>query len=201
MTLAGVTGHIARHVAPAPIEVVAVGHMNRPGAVHPPSVDVRAAPQQLVDRLELPRHRRPVNRLVGSLVALAQQIGFRIEQRPHLLQVVLAQCKRHRLAFRRRVELSLERVHQHALHGRIAAVTRDLDRVIVNPEIHRVGVVLEQKPRNVNVVLAHREIERLAVVVVGARQRAVLGNERLRRPEIAPGASLEQRPHIRAATG
>jgi hypothetical protein len=74
--------------------------VNWPGAVHPPGVDVRATPQQLVDRVELSRHRGPVNRLVGSPVALADQLRLGVEQRAHPLQVVVAKCQRHRLALR-----------------------------------------------------------------------------------------------------
>jgi hypothetical protein len=175
--------------------------MNGAGAVHPPGVDIRAAHQQLVDRLELPRHRGPMNRPVGSLVALAEELGLGIEQRAHLLHIMFAQRQRDRLALRRSVELRFERIHQHALHRRIAAVARDLDRVIFNPEIHRVGVVLEQEPCDSNVVLAHREIERLAVVVVGPREHAVFRDQHPHGREVTRRAGLEQRPHVSAPAG
>ena len=73
--------------------------MNRLRAVHAPSIDVGAALQQFVDRLELPRHRRPVDWLIGSAVALREERGLGIKQLAHPRQIVLPQRERHRFAF------------------------------------------------------------------------------------------------------
>jgi hypothetical protein len=54
--------------------------VNGPSAVHSQRVDVRAAPQPLVDRVDLSHHRCPVDRLVGPLVALADELRLRVEQ-------------------------------------------------------------------------------------------------------------------------
>ena len=185
---------VARHVAPAAIEVVAIGQVNGPRAVHPPGVDVRAAPQQLVDCVELSRHRRPVNRLAGSLVALADELRLGIEQLAHPLQVVIPQRQRDRFALRRGVESRFERVRQQLFHLRVAAIACNLDRIVVHPEIQRVAIVLEQEPDDVDAVLAHGEVERLAIVVVRPRERRIFGDERPHGFEIARRAGLERAP-------
>ena len=156
------------------------------GAVHPLSVDVRAAPQQLVDRVELSRHRGPVDRLVGPLVALADERRLRVEQLAHLFQIVLPQRQRDRFPLRRGVELRVERVRQQPLHLRVAAIACNLERIVVHPEIQRVAIVLEQEARDVDAILAHGEVERLAIVVVRPRQRRISCDERttaLRSPD------------------
>ena len=79
---------VARHIPPAAVEVVAIGQVNWPRAVHPQCIDVRAAPQQFVDRVELPRHRGPVDWLAGSLVALGDELRLGIEQLAHPLKIV-----------------------------------------------------------------------------------------------------------------
>jgi hypothetical protein len=140
--------------------------VNGPSAVHPLSVDVRAAPQQLVDRVELSRHCGPVDRLAGPLVALADERRLRVEQLAHLFQIVFPQRRRDRLPLRRCVELRVERVRQQPLHLRVAAIACNLDRIIVHPEIQRVAIALEQEANDVDAILAHGEVKRLAIVVV-----------------------------------
>ena len=142
-----------------------------------------------------------MNRLVGTLVAFVEELWLCVEQRPHLLQAAPPDRLRGRLAARRSVELRFERVDEHALHGGITAVARDLDRVIVDPQIQRVVVVIEKEPRDVNAILAHGEVERLPVVVMGARERAIFRNQRLHGPEVSRGARLEERPDIGTPAG
>ena len=61
--------------------------------------------------------------------------------------------------------------------------------------------MLEKKPCDVNAVLAHRKIERLAVVVVGPRERAVFRDQHLHGWEVTRRAGLEQRPDVSAQAG
>ena len=173
--------------------------MNRLRAVHASSIDVGAALQQLVDRLELPRHRRPVDWLIGSAVALREERGLGIEQLAHPRQIVLPQRERNRFALRRGVELRVERLGQQPLHLHVAAIARNLQRAVVEPQIHRVVIVLEQKSRDVDAILANGEVERLAIGVVGARQRRIPGDERANGVEIAGDAGLDQRPEVGSA--
>ena len=176
---------VARHIAPAAVEVVAVGQVNGPSAVYPLSVDLRAAPQQLVDRVELSRHGRPVDRLAGPLVALADERRLRVEQLAHLFQIVFPQRQRDRLPLRRRIELRVERVRQQLLQLRVAAIACNLDRIIVHPEIQRVAILLEQEANDVGAILAHGEVKRLAIVVVRPGQRRIFCDERSYGCEIA----------------
>ena len=173
--------------------------MNRLRAVHASSIDVGAALQQLVDRLELPRHRRPVDWLIGSAVALREERGLGIKQLAHPRQIVLPQRERNRFALRRSVELRVERLGQQPLHLHVAAIARNLQRAVVEPQIHRVVIVLEQKSRDVDAILANGEVERLAIGVVGARQRRIPGDERANGVEIAGDAGLDQRPEVGSA--
>ena len=55
----------------------------------------------------------------------------------------------------------------------------------MNPDIQRVVIVLDQEPRDLDAVLAHGEVQRLAIDVVRADQRTTLGDERLNGREIA----------------
>ena len=190
---------VARDVAPAAIEVVAVGQMNRLRAVHAPRVDIGAALQQLVDRLDLPRHRRPVDWLTGSAVALREERGLGIEQLAHPRQIVLPQRERNRFALPRGVERRLERLGQQPLHLHVATIARNLQRAVVEPQVHRVAIVLEQESRDVDAILANGEVERLAIGVVGARQRRIPGDERASGVEIAGNAGLDQRPEVGSA--
>jgi hypothetical protein len=73
--LGGGDGPVLGDVAPAPEIVVAVRELDRPRPVAARRVDVRATRQQLVDDVELPRHRRPVDRLAGPQVAGVQEPG------------------------------------------------------------------------------------------------------------------------------
>jgi hypothetical protein len=159
--------------------------MNGAGAVHPPSVDVGAPSQQLVDGVELSRHRRPVDRLVGPHVAAADERRLRVEQLSHLFEIVFPQRRGDRLPSRRCVELRVERLRQELLHLRVAAIARNLDRIVVYPQIQRVAIVLEQKANDVDVILTHGEVERLAIVVVRPRQRGIFCDERSYGCEIA----------------
>ena len=173
--------------------------MNRLRAVHASSIDVGAALQQLVDRLDLPRHRRPVDWLTGSAVALREERGLGIKQLAHPRQIVLPQRARNRFALRRSVELRVERLGQQPLHLHVAAIARNLQRAVVEPQIHRVVIVLEQESRDVEPILANGEVERLAIGVVGARQRRIPGDERANGVEIAGDAGLDQRPEVGSA--
>ena len=67
--LCGSCRPVLRHIAPAAKAVVAIGELNRLRAIRPPRVDVRAAPQQQVDHVELACHGRPVDRLVAAFIA------------------------------------------------------------------------------------------------------------------------------------
>ena len=62
-------------------------------------------------------------------------------------------------------------------------------------------IVLEQETCDVDAVLAHGEVQRLAILIVGSRQRRVRRDQRLDGREIAGNARLKQRPHIGAAPG
>ena len=176
---------IAWHIPPAAVEVVAVGQVNRPGAVRLLGVDVRAAPQQLVDGFQLPGHRGPVDRLAGPTVSLADELRLGIEQLAHPLQVVIPQRQRDRFALRRGVEPRFERVRQQLLHLLVAAIACNLDRVVVHPEIDRIAIVLEQESHDIDAVLADGEVERLAIVVVRPRERWISCDERSYGFEIA----------------
>ena len=81
---AGVSRMVLGHIAPAAKVVIAVGELDRARAIGAPGVDVRAAGQQFVDDVDLPRHHRPVDGLIGPRVAGVQQLGRGVEQAPHL---------------------------------------------------------------------------------------------------------------------
>ena len=190
---------IARHITPAAIKIVAIGQVNRPATVDPLRVGVGAAPQQLVDRIELSRHRGPVNRLVRSLVPLAEKLRLRVEQLAHPFEVVFPQRRRDRLALRRGVKPRFERVRQQLLHLPVPAIACYLNRVVVYPEIQRVPIVFEKKADHVDAVLAHGEIERLAIVVVRSRERWIFCDELPDAFEIARRTGLHEGPHVGAA--
>jgi hypothetical protein len=190
---------VAGHIPPTAIKVVTVRDVNGPGAIHSFGVDVRAAAQQLVDRVELPGHRRPVDWLAGSLVALPDELRLRVQQLAHPLQVVIPQRLRNRVALRRGVESGFERVRQQRFHRRVAAIAGNLERIVVHPEIERVVIVLEQESHDFHAVLPHGEVERLAVVVMRARERRISCDQRSHGFEITGDTGLDERPHIGAA--
>jgi hypothetical protein len=59
--------------------------------------------------------------------------------------------------------------------------------------------MLEQESRDVDAILANGEVERLAIGVVGARQRRIPDDERANGVEIAGDAGLDQRPEVGSA--
>src|SRR5580704_16366518 len=64
---------VRRHIAPTSIEIVAIRELNRPRAVAACGVDVRAACQQFVNDLDLPRHHGPMDWLIRSSITDVQQ--------------------------------------------------------------------------------------------------------------------------------
>jgi hypothetical protein len=142
-----------------------------------------------------------VDRLVRPLVACRDEIRLDVEELGHLLRVMIPQRQRDRLTFRRRVELRFERVREQLLHLRVAAIACDLDWIVIHPEIQRVVIVLEQETNNVDAVLAHGEVERLAIVVVRPRQRRIVLDQRLYCFGFPRYAGLEKLPQVASAPG
>ena len=91
---------VTRHVTPAAIVIVAVGELDRPRAILPSRVDVGATGEQLVDDVDLPRHHRPMNRLIGSSVAGMQKLGRGIQQALDLFNVAFPDRRGHGFALR-----------------------------------------------------------------------------------------------------
>jgi len=68
-------------------------------------------------------------------------------------------------------------VRQEPFHLGVAAVACHLDRIVVDPEVNRVAIVFEES-HDLQTVLTHSEVERLAIVVVRPCQRGIFGDER-----------------------
>ena len=154
--------------------IVAVGQLDRPGAVRASRVDVGAARQQFLDDRNLPRHHRPVNRLVRARIAGTKELWRLVEDAPYVREVPIANRCGDRLPFGRGAVQVRERAFQELGHLGISAIAGHLQDV---PERQRLGTVVEEEAGDRDLVLANRERERRAVFVVSTDERRIVRHE------------------------
>src|SRR5262245_56734575 len=90
---------------------------------------------------------------------------------------------------------------QEALHLRVTTIPRDLEASVIDGEPCWVRVALDQEVNNLESILPHGKVERLAVMVMGANQRWVFRDQSSYRCDVPLNASAKKAPYVDALAG
>lgn len=119
-----------------------------------------------------------MNRLIAPRIGGMDQLRTLIQRFSNLLDVAAPNDFRDRRAFRDDVVRVLELRFEQSGQFTVSAIARDGERRIVAQFVSRVGAFLEQKLDDLAPVLAHREVQWLAVLKFAARKVRIFRNQR-----------------------
>src|SRR5260370_23991963 len=90
---------------------------------------------------------------------------------------------------------------QQLFHLGVAAVASDIQEAVVHLETQRVRAMIEQESNYLDLILAHREVDRRPVFIVTSRERRVFVQKPLDGFEVSRDTSAEQLPYIDSGSG
>lgn len=180
--------------------VIATGDLDGAGAIEALGVEIGAAAVEFVDDGMAAGHGGPMDGLVAALVTGVEEFGRLIEESFEAGEVIIANGGGGRFA-RGADVAGGEFAAEERVHFGVAAVGSDLEEGIVEGEIERIGIEVEEEFGDLEAIFADGEIEGFAVMKMGAREGRIAGEEAADGFEISTDAGAEEVPEIEAATG